>query len=112
VTLSLVGGYGFLASLSNIVPIILYLIIIVYLNSRNVRAFFGRTGGYAVMRPPVGQPYMPPPQSPYPQPSVQQPYYPQASPQPPSWGPTTCPNCGALNQPGANFCDHCGTAFR
>jgi len=114
ITVGFVEGSGLYESLASIVcTIVFYLIILVYLNSGNVRAFFGRTGGYAVMRPPipppVGQPYVPPTQSPYPQPSVQQPYYPQASPQPTPWGPIACANCGAPNQPGANFCDRCGT---
>lgn len=110
---SFVEGSGLAGSLANIVPIALYVIILAYLNSGNVRAFFGRTGGFALMRPsvqaPVGQPYVPPTQSPYPQPSVQQPYYQQSSPQPTPWGPIACANCGAPNQPGANFCDRCGT---
>ena len=122
---SLVGGSGILASLSSLVPIALYALILAYLSTRNVRAFFGRLGGVAFVRPPVpasvGQPYMPPmppAQSPYAQPSVQQPYYPQPeafpqpAPQPATWGQIACANCGAPNQPGANFCDRCGTRLR
>jgi len=45
----------------------------------------------------------PPTQSPYPQPSVQQPV---------AGGPNACPNCGAPKKPGANYCDHCGTRLR
>jgi hypothetical protein len=121
VALSLVGGSGIVASLSSLVPIALYALILAYLSTRNVRAFFGRLGGVALVRPAVpasvGQPYVPPTpptQSPYPQPSVQQPYYPQpeAFPQPATWGPIACANCGAPNQPGANFCDRCGTRLR
>ena len=109
--LNLLVGSGLWLGLAIIILIIPNVIILVYLNSGNVRAFFGRTGGFAVMRPSVaaqvGQPYMPPTQSPYPQPSIQQPYYPQ--PQPAPMGPIACANCGAPNQPGANFCDRCGT---
>lgn len=118
VALSLVSGNGILESLASFVPIVLYVLILVYLSTRNVRAFFGRLGGVALMRPPapmpVGQPYVPPTQSPYPQPSVQQPYYPQpeAFPQPATWGQIACANCGAPNQAGASFCDRCGTRLR
>jgi uncharacterized membrane protein len=52
-----------------------------------------------------------PTQSPYPQPSLQQPYYPQPEdkPQPATSGAIACPNCGAPIKSGANFCDRCGT---
>ncbi|MGA2972920.1 MAG: zinc-ribbon domain-containing protein [Candidatus Bathyarchaeia archaeon] len=121
VALSLVAGSGILESLAILVPIALYVLILAYLSTRNVRAFFGRLGGVALVRPavpaPVGQPYMPPTpptQPPYPQPSAQQPYYPQPEtfPQPATWGPIACANCGAPNQPGTNFCDRCGTRLR
>lgn len=114
IIVSYAEGSGLIASFASIVPIVLYLIILAYLNTGNVRAFFGRRVGYAMMRPPgqapVGQPCMPPTQPPYPAPSAQQPYYPQ--PQPAPSGQLACANCGALNQPGANFCDHCGTRLR
>jgi uncharacterized membrane protein len=55
-----------------------------------------------------------PTQSPYPQPSLQQPYHPQpeAYPQPATSGPIACPNCGAPIKSGSNFCDRCGTRLR
>jgi hypothetical protein len=118
IALSLVGGSRILASLGSLVPIALYALILAYLSTRNVRAFFGRVSGVALVRPAVpasvGQPYVPSTQSPYPQPSVQQPYYPQpeAFPQPATWGTIACASCGAPNQPGANFCDRCGTRLR
>ncbi len=111
-----VGGLT-LESFTSLLPIVLYALILVYLNTGNVRAFFGRTGGIAAVRTVVpasgDQPYMPVTQSPYPQPAIQQPYYPQGPfPQPTPWGASVCPNCGTPNQPGANFCDRCGTRLR
>lgn len=101
-----------LLSLAYIAPIVLYAIILVYLNTRNVKAFFGRMGGIVFPPPliprPVPAPYPPMAQQPYPQ-AAQQPYYPQ----PPPWTPTTaCPNCGAPLHMGVNFCDRCGTRLR
>lgn len=107
-------------SLTSLVPIILSAIILIYLNTSGVRAFFGKLGGVPVlvpMPPPVpAQPYPPLPQPPYQQPTIQQPYYPQPYPtpsaQPSPWGVTVCPNCGTPPQPAAYFCDRCGTRLR
>lgn len=103
----------------NIVPIVLYAIILAYLMTRNVRIFFGRTGGFTMGQPfvppiPMVQSY-PPMAQPSPPPVAQQPYYPPAGyPQPAqqAWGPVFCPNCRAPTQPGAYFCDRCGTRLR
>jgi hypothetical protein len=108
-----IEGRGLFESLSYIIPTVLYVIMLPYLITGNVRAFFGRTRRYAVppsVQAQVGQPYMPPTQAPYPQPSPRQPSYPQ--PQPTTWGPVSRPNCGTPNQPGVNFCDHCGTRLK
>jgi len=103
----------------NIVPIVLYAIILIYLMTPRVRAFFGRTGGFVVGQPfvpapPMVQPYPPAPQ-PMPQPVAQQPYYPPMAypqPAPQAYGPTACPRCGAPALPGGYFCDRCGTRLR
>jgi hypothetical protein len=115
---SLASGGLTLANVADLVPIILYLIILVYLNTRNVRAFFGRAGGISFGRQmapfPGGQPYMPQPQPPYNQPPPQQAYYqqqgtyPQATPS----GTIACSYCGAPNNSAANFCDNCGNRIR
>ena len=114
-----VGGLT-LESLTNLIPIIISALILVYLNTSNVRAFFGRSPGLAVVRPVVpaagGQPYMPLTQPPYPPPPVQPPYYTQPQqeqfPQPTPWGASVCLNCSTPIQPGVNFCDRCGTRLR
>jgi hypothetical protein len=106
-------GYGYLSFMS-IIPIILYLLTIVYLFTANVRAFFGRISGYAVM-PPTAQPYVAPTSAPYPPPTAKPPpaYYPPPQPMPaPAPATVNCSNCGAPNQLGANFCDRCGTRLR
>lgn len=114
-------------SLANLIPIILSALVLVYLNTGAVRAFFGRSVGIATVRPvvpaaggppylpvtqsqpSVPQPYYPPPQqATFPQPTVQQPYYPQPTPLE-VW---FCRNCGAPAQPGVNFCDRCGACLR
>jgi uncharacterized membrane protein (DUF2068 family) len=114
---SLASGGLTLANVADLVPIILYLIILVYLNTRNVRAFFGRAGGISFGRQmapaPGGSPYMPQPQPPYNQPPPQAYYqqqgtYPQATPS----GTIACSYCGAPNNPAANFCDNCGNRLR
>jgi len=106
IAVNLAAGSGILESLSSsprepLVPIILYGLILVFLCTRNVRAFFG-------------QRYAPITQSLYPGPTVQQPYYPQseAYSQPATRRPTACTNCGRPILPGANFCDRCGTRIR
>jgi hypothetical protein len=109
----LYGGFT-LDILGYLVPVVLYVIILVYLSTRNVRAFFGRGGGIAYARaavpPPMAQPYMQQPS--YVQPPAQQPYYQQTVPQPSSWGTIACPYCGAPNSAGAGFCDRCGNRLR
>ena len=117
-------------SLTNLIPIILSALVLVYLNTDAVRAFFGRSVGIATVRPVVpaagGPPYLPVTQSQYPQPSVPPPYYPQPQqatfpqpavqqpyyPQPSPWEVGFCRNCGSPAQPGANFCDRCGARLR
>jgi hypothetical protein len=123
-----VGGLT-LENLANLIPIVLYALILFYLNTGNVRAFFGRSAGVAIVRPvvpaaggppyvPLTQtqypqpsvppPYYPPQQATFPQPAVQQPYYPQPTPLEIGF----CRNCGTPAQPGANFCDCCGARLR
>ncbi len=116
-----------LESLTNLIPIILSAIVIVYLNTGPVRAFFGRSVSIATVRPVVqmtgGPPYLPltetqpsvehpyypqPQQAAFPQPTVQQPYPPQST----SWEIRFCRSCGTPAQPGANFCDRCGAHLR
>lgn len=108
-------------SLAYLVPIVLYIFMLIYLNTRAVKAFFGRTGGFAVGRAvvaaPVAAPF-PPPTQPYPPAAVQQPSYLPAMPIPPmpvppvAALPNFCPNCGLAVQPNVNFCDRCGTRLR
>jgi hypothetical protein len=103
---SLVSGGLTLEEIAELVPIILYLLILVYLSTRNVRAFFGRAGGptfgQQMVPPPGGPPYMPQTQPTYTQPP-QQAYYQQS---------ITCSHCGAPNHPAASFCDNCGNRLR
>lgn len=114
-----VGGLT-LESLADLVPIILSVLILAYLNTNTVRAFFGRPVRMPlfrpVARPMVPAPYPPMAQPPYPQPPIQQPYYPQPPPgsvaQPTPWNAGICPNCATPFQLGANFCDRCGTRLR
>jgi hypothetical protein len=108
-------------SLTYLIPIVLYALILAYLNTNGVRAFFGRPVRIPrlrpVMPPAVAPPYPPmaQPEPQYPQ-TMQPPYYtqPQQGPlaQPTPWGAGICPNCGTPFQPGANFCDRCGTRLR
>lgn len=115
---SLVSGGLTLENIAELVPIILYLVILVYLSTRNVRAFFGRAGGIAFGRqmvpPPGGQPYMPQTQPTYTQPPPQQAYYQQQGVYPQSTPGATiaCSYCGAPNHPAATFCDSCGNRLR
>jgi hypothetical protein len=110
--LGLAFGGLTIEGLTNLIPITLSVLVLAYLNTSNVRAFFGRAGGVTVVRPVMptagGPPFMPLTQSPYPQPAAQQPYYPQPSP----WPVSSCPNCGTPVQSGVNFCDGCGTRLR
>ena len=118
--LGLAFGGLTIESLTNLIPITLSVLVLVYLNTSIVRYFFGRAGGVLVVRPVMpmsgGPPYMPLTQSPCPQPAVQQPYYPQpgqgAFPQASPWAISACPNCGSPVEPGANFCNGCGTRLR
>jgi hypothetical protein len=108
----LYGGFTW-DILGYLVPVVLYLIILAYLMTRNVRAFFGRGVAYARMPvPPMGQPYMQQPQQPYVPPPAQQSYYQQRGVPQQSWGTIACPYCGAANSPNAGFCDRCGTRLR
>lgn len=113
---SLVSGGLILEEIVGFVPIILYLLMIVYLNTRNVRAFFGRAGGIGRQRAPWpgGPPYMPQAQPPYFQPSPQQPYYQQQGgyPQSTPSATITCSYCGTPNNSSTNFCDRCGNRLR
>ncbi len=117
--LGLVVGGLTLDSLADLIPIILSVLILVYLNTNTVRAFFGRPIRMPLFRPvarPTVPPYPPMAQPAYPQPPIQQPYYPQPQPgsvaQPTPWNVGICPNCSTPFQPGANFCDRCGTRLR
>lgn len=106
-------------SVSYLIPIVLYGMILAYLNTNGVRAFFGQPvhiPRFRPVAPPItAPPYPPMAQPPYPQ-TIQPPYYPQPQPgtfpQPTPWGAGICPNCGTPFQPGANFCDRCGTRLR
>ena len=119
---SLVSGGLTLENAANIVValglIILFLLTLVYLSTRNVRAFFGRAGGIAFGRQmvpaPTGPPYMPQTQPTYTQPPPQQAYYQQQGvyPQSTPWATIACSYCGAPNHPAANFCDSCGNRLR
>ncbi len=118
--LGLVVGGLTVNSLAFLIPIIFSVLILVYLNTNTVLAFFGRPVRMPLFRP-VARPTVPPPyppmaQPPYPQPPVQQPYYPQPQPgsvaQPTPWNAGICPNCATPFQPAANFCDRCGTRLR
>jgi uncharacterized membrane protein (DUF2068 family) len=109
---SLVFGGLTLENFAGLVPIILYLLVLVYLSTRNVRAFFGRAGATAFSRQmpaPGGPPYMSQTQPTYTQPPPQQAYYQQQAANPQS---ITCSHCGAPNHPAANFCDNCGNRLR
>jgi len=109
-------------SLANVIPIIFYGLILAYLSTANVRAFFGRPVGPPLiarpgvpMYPPASPPYPPAayPPTAFPQPAPQ-PYYPQPQQvpfqQPGAFG--SCPTCGAPLAYYASFCDRCGTRFR
>ena len=107
-------------SIAYVVPIVLYVFMLIYLNTRTVKAYFGRTGGLMFPRavvarpmgPPQPSPFAPPTQS-YPQATIQQPPYAPQMPLPPiGVVPNFCPNCGLAVQPNVNFCDRCGTRLR
>jgi len=118
----IVGVVGLIfGNLANVVPIILYGLILVYLGTASVRAFFGRPVGPPLLGHPGVPMYPPAGPSPYQQaayPPVGFPQqvpqsYPQA-PQPPFSQPSAfaCPRCGSPVAYNALFCDRCGTRFR
>jgi len=123
IVVNLAEGKGILESLSSsprepLVPIIVYALILGLLMTTSVRTFFGGIVGvslaYRTIPALIGQPHVPPTQSPYPLPTNQQPYYPKPGAyfEPTSWGPFVCPSCGSTNPPIAKFCDRCGTRLR
>jgi hypothetical protein len=113
----------FLGDYANIIPILFYTLILIYLMTYNVRAFFGRGLGYPMPYP--GYVQSPPPQ---PAPQYQQPtYYP--TPPPPAQtsyrrpslfqrtpGPLQrtgmCPTCLSPVEIGAPYCVRCGSRLR
>ena len=107
-------------SITDLIPIILSVLVLAYLYTSSVRAYFCRPAGIILFRPAappvVAQPYPPMGQPPYPPPAIQQPHYPQPqqgpAAQPAPWAADVCPNCATTFQPGANFCDRCGTRLR
>lgn len=128
----------FLGSFANVVPLILYALILIYLNTYHVRVFFGRASPWAAAPYPGYPPAPPSPQ--YAQPPLAQPpaaqaaYYSQpqfAPPSPPQLSsaqpayysqptgqgvlsPRTlmCPNCLSPLAPGAPSCPRCGVQLR
>lgn len=119
-------------SFANLIPIVFYALILVYLSTNPVRAFFGRglrlpsprvaptapTTPVYQTYPPYAQPQVPQmgyQQAPIPQTQVQAPYYPQPYQpafQQPGWRPSNCPSCGTPVTPEANYCDRCGARLR
>ena len=114
-----------LGSWFDIISIVFYLVILVYMFTAGVRAFFGRPVRAAFSGfPAPAQPYPPPAQyqrpqyrqpfSQQPQPAPQ-PYYPPPQTgfqQPSPYGMGACPNCGSPLQPYVSYCDRCGTRLR
>jgi len=90
--LSLLGG-----ELASVATIVIEAIILIYLSTYNVRAFFGRVK-YQAQYPPAGQPYS--------QPTAVQGMRNTFSPL------NTCIACGNTISYGGNFCDRCGTRLR
>ncbi len=115
-----------LGSFVNIIPLALYAIILLYLNTYHVRAFFGRAPPLAIAPYPGYPPPMPPPVVPappaapayYAQPPIPPPMPPQAAYPPPvrqgfmSRRTTMCPSCLSPLPPGALSCPRCGAQFR
>ncbi len=117
--------------LANIATVILYALILVYLNTNGVRWWFGRPLRFPApgpFRAPQSGVWYPPPVTPssqiqFPNPAYQQgpiqqqpfpqPYYPRS----PSsmvqptllWSPRGCPRCGDRVGSGAGFCIRCGS---
>jgi len=116
----------FFGNYFNLVPMIFYTLILVYLMTYNVRAFFGRLG-YPMPYPPMPYPgygQAPPPQ---PTPQLQPTYYPTSPPpaqrgyQRPSFFHTSpgplqrtgmCPTCLSPVEIGAPYCVRCGSRLR
>ena len=107
---------------AEVMPVIFYGLILAYLSTANVRAYFGRPVGPRQIAP--GAPFfppMPPPQYPpaayppaaFPQ-QTPQPYYPQPQPVPFQQASPlgSCPRCGSPLAYYASFCDRCGTRVR
>jgi len=103
-------------SLANVFAIVLYALILLYLNTHEVRAFFHRSAGY------IGLMGSNIPTSPIPYST--QPQYDAPTPNP-GYSPRQdqvnssvmrqvafCRNCGRAVAPNANFCDACGTLLR
>jgi hypothetical protein len=125
----IVGIVGLIfGSLANVLPVIFYGLILAYLSTANVRAFFGRPVGPRLSAPRGAPIYPPQPPPPYPQAGYQpmvypptalagpvpQTYYPQP-PQPSFQQPGalgSCPSCGSPLAYYASFCDRCGTRVR
>ena len=121
-----IGIIGLLfGSLANLIVIVFYALILAYLSTGTVRAFFGRGPMFPVPVPPTpvqaGPPryaaYPPYPQ--YPPVAYRPPPVPPAQPAaqpfsipPAGWSPGSCPTCRSPIQPYANYCDRCGTRVR
>jgi hypothetical protein len=116
----IIGIVGLLLNIAYVLSVIFYGLILAYLGTANVRAFFGRLVGPPRMMPgaPGYPPMVPPSYAPAPYPPgafpqpAQQPYYPpqQQVPQQGAFG--SCPACGAPLAYYASFCDRCGTRIR
>ena len=90
--LSLLGG-----ELASVATIVIEAIILIYLSTYNVRAFFGRVN-YQAQYPPAGKPYS--------QPAAVQGTRNMYS------SLNTCIVCGNTISYSGNFCDRCGTRLR
>ena len=120
------GGFGMLlGSILIILPLVIYVVILIFLSMSKVRAYFGQTNmPYAPFFPSVPAAWVAPP----PLPTVPAygsstygPVFQQPSgtrPLPPAqrlagWGtPVTCPSCGASLQTDTSYCFACGLRFR
>ena len=89
--LSLLGG-----ELASVATIVIEAIILIYLSTYNVRAFFGRVK-YQARYPPAGQPYLQPT---------------GVRGMRNTFSPNTCIACGNTISYVGNFCDRCGTRLR
>lgn len=116
----------FFADWAEIVPIVFYTLILVYLMSYHVRAFFGRAPAFPTPFPTYAPPNLPYP--PQPAPQYQQPPYNQPPPMQPQWssGPPRllqrgssplrrtdmCPICLSPIEIGSPYCPRCGSRLR